>query len=198
MLKPYLYALLAVPPKVLGKQLVPLTLGHCWILDTLNSPLIRGGQIELADILLCVIVCSMPWRHALDVLQYDRLEQRAEELGAQATELDIHSARHELVKYISYYAQAPERQNTTSTQMGVTVPWYFCLIISLFRLGFDEERAWNCEVGKALCYQAAASYMDGDKSLLSDSQIAQLERDPEDAKREARANQERALKDKRK
>jgi hypothetical protein len=185
---PYAYALLAIPPKVLGRQLMPLTLGHCWILDTLQSPIIKGGSINLDDILLAVIICSLPWLEALDIIQYDKLESKALELGSSVIESDIEQAKQQLLKYVSYYATCPERQDNKSDRLGVVVPWYFCLCISLLRLGFSEEKAWSCEVGKALCYQAAASYMDGDKGLLSDYQIEQLERDPEDAKREALEN----------
>ena len=192
---PYTYALLAVPPKVLGRQLLPLSLGHCWLLDTLQSPLIKGGKIELSDIVLATIICSHEWRIALDLIQYDKLEAKGIELGNGVSEADLPIAKRELLRYFDYYAKAPERSSSGNDgKMGTVVPWYFCIVVSLLRLNFSEEKAWSCEVGKALCYQTTAAYMDGDKSILSDYEIEQINRDPQDAIREARERQLREYK----
>lgn len=54
------------PPVVFGLPLKPLTLGHVFLLESLDSPIVRGGsQLSFADMGAAVFACAHPHDKAI-------------------------------------------------------------------------------------------------------------------------------------
>ena len=149
----YAAAILAKPAAVLGRQLLPLTVGHAHALEAVNSPFVGGGDCTPSDVIFAAWLCS---RKAFDGGRFaignlddaDKLKAWGEERG----DADWEKERAELVAHLAQYSNAPKRWNKGG-QSELRVPWTLALFWRVIGGNLSPEReawAWNMELPLAI------------------------------------------------
>jgi len=198
----YINAFLKVCPKIYGRQLLPFSLGHCFLLDMLESPFIHGGKIVLDDLVLASFICSKSFEENIYLLenqnQFAVMVAEWGRLGADnissekqpkpfeyQRELEIFQA------YIGFYSVFPRRTPETITAEQ-RIPWQVKLAWKL--LGkFSEKEIYDMPLPKAITYYTACidwEILGGDKSLLSEGAIEFLEANEQTEQTEATEERE--------
>ena len=168
-------ALYYIPPKIWGKQLLPLSLGHLVLLDTVSSPIINGGQIYLGDMGLFIWICSQEYKQANQSLydlgtqskHYDKLAYQFKRWARQIPmDKDEIEHAHILIRdYMNHYTNVPTMWvSKNGTNSAKQTPFSFMIASVLMReLSIDEDKAWNMPVNKAVSYYAAIGEMNGEE-----------------------------------
>jgi hypothetical protein len=177
---PEFASLLETPSyKAFGLALAPLSLGHVFLLESIQSPLLLpSAKAELGDLLLCVLVCSRPYTEASKTLGDPELAARIGTLAQTwALTLSKTTTLEEQAKaveaYLLHYLQAPPRWGGDGSKLKT--PWQLFLITELQRhLGVTEQEAWNMPCNKAFAYYAAIAESAGDKSLMTEAEAQQV------------------------
>jgi len=68
MIEPFYLAAIPEPRTILGLKLRPLSLGHIILLNRVGSPFFTEGEPSFADLATAVLICSLPYKEGLDVL----------------------------------------------------------------------------------------------------------------------------------
>ncbi len=178
--KAYIHSL-ATPicPKVLGKQLLPLSLGHLFILQASDSPLLTEGEVTLGDLAFCVWCCSMEFPEVQAKLAGIRTEKDMLKLQKSVfkwgkknplKKLNVEEIANQIADYLGDFIQAPTRWESKEDKQA-KVPWMLSVATCLMMHGgFEEERAWTMPVPLALSMYSAIGEALGDESLLTEEE----------------------------
>ena len=163
---------LARPKNVLGIDLVPLTLGHVYILYAVDSPFVTGEPYAKDDFIFAVYLCSRDWRESIGLIQLiDKTGLPDDDFVKWSNTLNLYdeSAKESLADYFSDYLKSPERFQKGDGNSTIKSPRVFYTAISLMHyLRLSEDQAWNMPVVKALSYLATMGEILGDTDLISD------------------------------
>ena len=168
----YVNALVSAPPVVLGRRLLPLSLGHVAVLDACGSPFVRGEEWQAADVVFAVWACSQPQdalRAAVNA-DPDRLAREARRWGRRCKPWQIAAAAPLLVQYVIDGMAAPRRWDSPEAKR--VIPWWLSVAWSL--MGGDvtrEEYVWAMPAARAIAYASAEAARRGDESLMSEDEI---------------------------
>ena len=172
----YAAIVLAESPVILGRRLLPFSLGHHFALRALGSPFVTGGKIEASDTVLAVWVCSHSWQALCDKLRMHRgdIEKECKTWGRRASKdgMDVAAASTALAGYIAAHTNAPKRWSKGDAS-GPRVPWELAVFWKLCSgdLSTSHRRdLWDMPVPEAIAYVSAASYAAGDDSLVSEEE----------------------------
>ncbi len=173
--------LLKQPPLCLGRRLLPLSLGHSLVLESINSPLLGhtlspqpsalSPQPSPGDLAVAVYVCSQLATNLSRTLDF---AQEAAQFRAWGEKTTLEDATSDLVLFRAYmgvYLEAPERWQPEARGAGPKAPWQYIVVNALrqhLKLSYDE--AWNCPVNRALADYAALGEALGDDSLMSEEE----------------------------
>lgn len=177
---PEFASLLETPTfKAFGIALAPLSLGHVFLLESIQSPLITNtAKAEISDLLLLVLVCSRPYQEASKTLKDPELATRIESMAQTwAKTLSKTTTIEEQAKtieaYLLHYLQAPPRWGGSGSRLKT--PWQLYLITQLQKeLGITEQEAWSMPCNKAFGYYAAIAEGYGDKELMTDEEAKRV------------------------
>lgn len=170
----YAAAVIAKPAVLLGRQLLPLTVGHAHALEAVGSPFVRDSESTPADVIFAAWICS---RKAFERGKFcfacadDEAGLKA--WGQEQSRADFAIARSELLAYLNDYTNSPKRWNK-GDNADLRVPWTLALFWRVIggNLSADrEEWAWNMELPLAISYASAAAAATGDDSLMSDFEL---------------------------
>jgi len=178
----FLEAFYVVPPKVLGKQLLPFSCGRAMNLEVLESPFMRGGLITPPDLIVGVWVCSQKYKDCKAKMQKSvlseeaekELEQEAFEWGQAEKVWRFEETREIFETYISAFTKAPSRWKK-QTHRKPKAPWPLVVATTLIRdLRIPIDEAWEMPLPEALWYFAAVAELDGDDSLVTPEERERL------------------------
>lgn len=185
----FVNALYHEEPVVLRRRLLPLSLGHIYILLAVDSPYVLGGECSLFDLAFAVGVCTRTWEAGQEWLRSPRVFKDAEKWGGKCRGMDMEAENKTFAAYMDDYTKMPERWEPKSDGKGSNSaqhPWPL-IIATKLKDSVGESRAWNMCLPMALAYWSAAAELMGDKSLVSDADyeaIKQLEAEAAERKQE--------------
>lgn len=170
----YQKAFLAVPPEVLGRQLLPFSLGHSLLLDIFESPFSRGGEITGEELIFAVWICTRPFRDALDQLQRQTMVKECIRWGRKCRKLDLNVAAQRFDDYVSESSVTPKRWEKPGAGGSARVPWQIAMFWNLCGSSVNED-LWDLPLGRVITYNAARLAQMGDESLMSEEELAVVE-----------------------
>ena len=169
----FVNALLATPPRVLGRQLLPLTLRHAGLLDVLQCPFLTGKPAGLSDLAVGVYVCSLPGAKALEQVRLGKVNPS--ELRAwvkrQGGALNHRAEAAAFREYVETYFTGPELFSSSKRSSGESPAGVWGMVQALMHLQhMTMEEAWETPVCAALCLLAHASEMVGGGEIVRDDE----------------------------
>lgn len=183
-------AILPLEPDVLGVRLLPLSLGHVYILMAVDSPFAVGGKPHLGNLSFAVQVCSRTFEDAQKWLHSETLIADVAKWGKSCRKMDFGAESKKFEEYIAQSTQMPERLSSSpGGGKGVKHPWPLIIAVSLFK-HIGESRSWNMPMGMAVAYWSALAETQGDDSLCDDTYYEMVERAKAEAA--ARSKKEKA------
>ena len=172
MLDCYKNAWLVEPPRVLGVQLLPLSIGHAYLLEAYDSPLVEGGTARIGDLAFAVWICSRTFRRCLSGLRDSKKTTKTcRRWGRRTRRLDY---KDELAVFKAYgraYFDAPERWESKGGSKQSGVEWTFMLAWAMSGGRIDPRThadIWDVPVNMALAYNAARLTLGGDDTFVSE------------------------------
>jgi hypothetical protein len=172
----FLSAVYAIPPIVLGKQLKPFCCGHAQSLYAIQSPFMIGGQITKAELLTAVWLCSMSSEDGRTKLlsSWKDVEEEAFQWGKSIVDWDIKLESEKFEEYLNEYIKSPATWKKADHREAKS-PWSLRVIIILMReLKMSRTEAEDMPLPMALWYIATINDLNGDNSLISESEQERL------------------------
>ncbi len=149
-------AFLNAQHRVYGLRLLPLSVGHAFVLEALGSPFFHGKCGTPSQLRMAAWLCSRP---PLTIPNMDTFA-----VGFWKWRTRYSSFLKECENWQSYvadYAAAPQMWSKTPKAgekeiVPSRIPNTLTTVIRLMRLGMSESQAWATPVGVASWYEAAA------------------------------------------
>jgi len=156
----------------LGLQLQPLTLGHVWLLMTLESPLLENDEdMNFADLSVAAFVCG----HETYIEAKSELENATEESFAAWGETcdikNIGDERKLFKTYLDYYTEAPMRNDENSGYSKCPWPWLYSWILLRDGVVKTQTEAWNTICSDAFAWNACRCAYSNDENLMNDLEV---------------------------
>lgn len=169
------------PPRVLGRQLLPFSLGHLFLLRGLNSPYAIGGVPLFSDFVPAVFICSNNWADNVrtlmagnvpgkDIIKWGRTQRKADLAQAQGIFRD----------YLAAAFTAPEAIETkggheTGAPFELHLVYFLVTVMRLplalaWDFPFAQANAWH-----ELHVERQRLAKGEESQLLTDQQIELLE-----------------------
>lgn len=168
----YVLADILAPPVLLGRRLLPFTLGHAELLTVFESPFMTGGTVTHSELVFAVWICTRTRRAALDAIRGGTHADEVTAWGREVVGYDLPAASALLQATIDRYCVAPARWSS-GTKKPARVPWFRMTAATLRRFfHVSEDEAWNTPCGEAFCQVASISAMLGDNDLMTDRDVA--------------------------
>ena len=172
---PYKKTQIQVSTEIAGLKLLPFSLGHCYLLSSLDSPFVKGGLINEEDIYLVRFVLSRPYFKALQDIgseQYAALKML--EVAEFWDDIFKNMAKYvELINsHIGWYSTAPLRNDLMNAGKTKTLkcPWQVYLAVSLSSaLSTPIKEVWEMSLNECFAYKAALDIKEGRDEDLMDA-----------------------------
>lgn len=163
------------PGVVLRKKLQGFSLGHAFLLEAMESPFMRGGNITLGDLAVAVLVCSMPFAKARKYLMRpaSKLQRDAEWWGfwCRLRGFDFLTEVEKFKDYIGAYSEFPDayhkqatKRHKTALPQSIRLAW--CLMGKM-----PEADVWACPMSRALAYYTAEAEFNGQEFMTEEEAI---------------------------
>jgi len=160
------------PLNILLKKMQDLTVGHVYLLEALESPFLTGADVDMADLVTAVMVCSKPFDEARKFLMLpeSKLFKICSRWGfwCRIKRVDIPDAIEQMRDYISEYTNMPEmwedpdsKPQASSLPRSVKIVW--CLMSKM-----SEREAWDCQFSRALAYMTAELEYNGSRFVTEE------------------------------
>jgi hypothetical protein len=145
---------LNAPHKVCGLWMRPLSLGHAFALEAIESPFYHGQLGSEADLRLAAWICSRP---PLALPQMNGWRCRL----WKCRKIDFAAEVVRWKTYVADYCAPPQLWNKApkageERREPSAIPSGIATVVRLMRLGMSEAQAWATPVGAATWYEAAA------------------------------------------
>lgn len=178
-------------PVVLGRQLLPLCLGHVYLLMAADSPYAvpKDEPPHLLNLAFAVAICSRSFEDCQSWIESPGVEAECAAWGASCEGMDFPAESDTFAAYLADSAVLPDK----APRGAVTPyrhPWPMVVAVSIMPLVGSssiqsaESRAWNMPQALAMSYHSALSELQGDDSLKTDADYAVME---ENKRRESAA-----------
>lgn len=167
------HAIYAPTPKVLTKQLKPLSCGHVFILQASQSPYYYGGQKNLNDLVFAVQISSMTFEDAQAAFDVDHVAG-ARQWKRDCKKLDFAKEAAIFETYWADHVVFPEREIQNNQRRSLH-PWALLVAVKLMPL-VGESRAWNMPLPMALSLSSALGELNGDDSVISEENWELIDR----------------------
>lgn len=171
MLTHYKSTQLYVLPEILGFKLVPFTIGHHFLLNALDSPLVKGGLTNEESLHLFAFICSRSAETAKTEISNDVYITQKLGLPAEFWEFDLKEETDKANAYIEWFSSTPPRQ-PSSSKSAVKVPWELWLVAVLSKnLSTPVSEVWDWPLNMCFSYKAALDNINGDTDLMDEKDI---------------------------
>jgi hypothetical protein len=162
--------------RIAGVRLGPLTLAQAYCLYAWESPVVRGGQIGMADFALALWTCSQPcWPFSRFVVAVNA-EKPQRILARIGRRYDLRRFAVDsaaLREWIDWHCKTPPRfLKPTPDSKGAAAPWPMVVAVQLIPM-LGEDRVWQMPVPLAMAYKIAVDNAQGDTSWKSESESEQ-------------------------
>jgi hypothetical protein len=157
------------PGVVLHKRLQDFSVGHAYLLEALESPFMLGGRVAFYDLVVAVLVCSMPFAKARKYLMrpLSRIRRDAERWGfwCRLRGFDIDKATEAFREYIGAYHDMADPYRDKKSKPGESCLPEAVRIAWALMERMSEDEAWNCPMARALTYYTAQAEYNGQKFM---------------------------------
>ena len=174
----FFQSIMAQPPVICGRRLLPFSIAHEYILKRIESPYIVGGPVTKQDVLAAIDICAHGWQD-----NAARLFGGVPPVASWRTwarrwrRVPLSTADRSLRRYMDDYSAVPEHWSAGGDGDGVRAPWEFHLArILMQHCGMSEAEAWDCPLSRARCYADTLAEANGDKTLVSEAEQAIIDR----------------------
>lgn len=158
--------------KVLGRTLSPFSLYHYFVLEAIDSPIIKKDQtrISIIDLYIATIVCSN--KYPIDISAFPSgswwsIVKNSIRFGYFATRYKMSREATKFSNYIKDYSSMPMFWESKDKKKSSGLPDALSLVVSLIvSLGYKEQDAWNCPLGKAVWLTTASAILNGAESKI--------------------------------
>lgn len=160
----WIQSILYQPPAVLGKSLKPFSPFHALVLDSIESPYMRGGNATPDDLITAVYVCSCSWSDRARILNGDKAELR--KWGKDFCRADWQS---EFDAFNLYLSESWTTPTTWKRGDGGTVKASGAFHMTVFAmriLGMNEADSWDAPLARLVCYRETYTEQETGKSDL--------------------------------
>lgn len=181
----YLKAAVPEPYRIFGVRLLPLSIGRYRLLLRLECLFVAERQTELGldDLLLGILICSMPCREFLDLIDSDRLQLELERWGkrirremAEDRYFSIFEKFALFRRYLDEGTATPRYWDEASNDSGSGGHWLQNLEVALRgELGYTNEEIEEGPISKALSDSFKLAENLGLIRLMTDAELAQGE-----------------------
>lgn len=163
------------PPRVLGMQLKPFSLGHWVVLEHLGSTwLEQGATITKPCLIQAVWVCS---RLATDIGdEHPRLTARIwRNLVRRAKRCDFEAEKTVFDCYLSSYARRPEVWTSGDGAGRIGSPAPYAIAWAMMQYGHQNYKdAWNMPVCMANALYSVCGEYHGTSQVVTDEERAAI------------------------
>lgn len=159
--------------EVLGRDLLPLSVWHIWILQGIRSPFAIGGRIEDKDVGMAVAVCSKNRAECVAFLS-DEVAVAKEmlqlaELWHSEEDMTPHIAA--LNSYMEDGMTAPEfwenpGQNPVKDRQRCPSEWHLVSLLLKNNICRTERQAWDYPYARAVCWAAVSAEQQGSRNYI--------------------------------
>lgn len=176
-------ALLATPSVIAGVRLRPFSAWHAFLLESINSPFMVGGEASLGSCL--VALCAMRGERKDGLRNVDKvlrnllfrlvLSFRIKRRGLDRTIADIEEHIQTYTGYPEVWANASENGvAASSSYSGAPWQWYMVSVCAS-EYGIELDKAWNMPAIELSCLKAILAERNGGDSIVSDEEIKRAE-----------------------
>ena len=168
-------------PTVLGCRLLPFSLGHCFILRVLGNRYVTGGEdgsVSLDDMITFAVVCSRTWASIGKILFNGGLKKEVFLLGSKNKKTLVAAENQKIITYINEYMDFPEHWHKEKEEKSSMLrsPWEMYLVYRLSKnIGKPIDECWDLPVNYAKCWNDIAAEIEGDRSLVDETEAAIIE-----------------------
>ena len=159
--------------KIAGLSLGPVTLAQAYCLYAWESPIVRGGPVEIADFATALWTCSnrcWPFESFVDAINRGTPEKVLAKLGKKYRLADYPKDSKALLDWITWHCTVPPRfVKETPGARGSSAPWPMIVAVALIPL-FGEDKTWTMPVPRAMAYKIAMDNAQGDTSWKSEEE----------------------------
>lgn len=154
------------PGKILGRRLMPYSMGHELLLARMSSPFLTGEEADLGDLLLALEVLQQPWDGAAKALQDEaRLARRLKWRGWWVLKLLgpdwATTAVLRLRSYLHKGRSGPplRARNTQGTPTEISI--LQLVVLDLVGHGWREAEVWAMPYREAMWHAMALKEIEG-------------------------------------
>ena len=162
-------------PTVLNRRLLPLCLGHCYILMAAESPFAVDTKPTLFDLAFAAGICSRSFEDGEAWIKSPKLADECVAWGKTCRKLTFSKESDAFRAYIRTFSAMPARFLPKSAKPCLH-PWP--LFVAAHLIGcvhIPEARAWNMPLPMAISLSSAFAETQGDKSLESEQDRQMIE-----------------------
>lgn len=163
------------PPRVIGLQLRPYSLGHHINLHAYDSAFVKGAGALFIDMITSVFICSLTWKEWEDWKNSWKLKWALRFWGWRMGKFDVKAEAETFARYLAAGSECPE-VTVPSKGRALTAAWESRLklfLVKELRLTVDEAMDYPL----ALAWQdyCAHGEAQGTLTLLSEADKESLE-----------------------
>ncbi len=163
------------PPRILGLQLRPYSLGHHIILRAYDSSFVTGGHLRFQDLVMGVFICSQSWTQWESWKCSWKLPVFLKIWGWISGKFNIKSAGECFLEYLTDGRRCPE-VNTPAKANVLVAPWESRMKLFLVReLRLTVTEALDYPLALAWQEYCADGEAKGSLSLFSEADEQALE-----------------------
>lgn len=163
----YLKSIIQTPYRILGLNLLPLSIGHIALLEFMG---VDDQKLTAEMIINGCLICSMRFREFLDFVSSPDRDKRLRKMGKTFRFETINDKAKLFLEYLHEGLETPEVEMPNSMADGLIVgsPWIQIVRVRLMaKLGISSESVWDYPYRLALwdCFSLAES--EGRLSILT-------------------------------
>lgn len=162
--------------QIAGVKLGPVTLAQAYCLHAWDSPIIRGGEVGLADFAVALWTCAnpcWPFERFVDAVNAGKPERALIKLGRRYDLAQFDQDSAALVEWVAWHCAVPPRFVKDSPgKRGACAPWPMIVAVQIMPL-FGEVTTWTMPAPRAMAYKIAMDNAQGDTSWKSEAEQEQ-------------------------
>lgn len=171
MIDSWVKAMMATPPQICGRRLLPFSIGHYVLLREMENAILTGEEVKKGDLFAAIFICSKPYQDALRIFVSKRptLKERLEWFWMRFKwgRKSLVTAWESFGVYMDDFIDSPRHANKSEKSRSIKSDAAFYMIaclMSKYNICFND--AVNTALCRARCLISAYSEMEGDDTLL--------------------------------
>lgn len=170
----YLLASLPEQINLLGQRLLPLSIGHCMILERLQNPLFTGGNATEDHLFEAAFICCQTYSESWEAIFKTGFQKQILTWRKKIGSHDFVNAMKVFEEYRKQGMEVPETSggDDNSKRRTPGAPFLLQLKIALqSRLNYSEQEVLNKPFGAAVWEIVALAEINGEVKILNEIEL---------------------------